>query len=114
MAKNVVFYDTGWTRRNGMTLHGASGSSNVNAIGAIKKESGDILVRCYGTKFQKYVTGVWTDVAAVTMTNIKATIVSFLDSDMTSAATKTGTAAATSTNRTLDDNAGGMTINAYA
>lgn len=114
MAKNVVFYDTGWTRRNGMTLHGASGSSNVNAIGAIKKESGDILVRCYGTAFQKYTGWVWTTVAWPVMTDIKATIVSFLDSDMTSAASKTGTATATSTNRTLDDNAGGMTINAYA
>lgn len=48
------------------------------------------------------------------MTDIKATIVSFLDSDMTNAASKTGTAAATSTNRTLDDSAGAMTINAYA
>lgn len=114
MAKNVVFYLTGWVRRLWLTLHGASGSSNVNAIWAIQKDSGNILVRCYGTKFQKYITGTWTDVATVTMTDMKATIVSFLDSDMTSAAIKTWTATAWSTSRTLDDSAWAMTINLYA
>lgn len=104
VAKNISFYDTGWSRRLGQTLHGATGSSNVNGIGEIKKDTGNIPVRCYGTAFQKYVTGTWTSVGGVTMTDMKTTIVSFLDSDMTSAATKTGTAAATSTNRTLDDN----------
>lgn len=117
MAKNVVFYETGWTRRIGQTLHGATGASNVNAIGAIKKESGDILVRCYGTAFQKYIGWIWTTVAWPVMTNITATIVSFLDSDMTSSALKTWTAKITSTNRSLDitnppDSA--MTINLYA
>ena len=117
VAKNVAFYETGWTRRTGITLVGATGSSNVNALGVIKKDTGDILVRCYGTTFQKLVAGTWTTVGGVTMSNIKSTIVSYLDADMTTAALKTGTAKSTSTNRSLDitnppDTA--MTLNAFA
>lgn len=89
IAKNVEFYETGWTRRDGITLVGATGSSNVNAIGAIKKDTGDILVRCYGTAFQKNVAGTWTTVGSVTMSNIKSTIVSYLDADISNVALKT-------------------------
>lgn len=81
-------------------------------MGVIKKESGDILVRCAGTQFQKYSGGAWTNVTAVT--SMYAVIVSYNCSDLTTAAVTTGTATADSTNRTIVKSGGGMTANAYA
>jgi len=91
---------------------GASGASQVNGYGVIKKESGDIIVRAYGTQLQKYSGGMWNNVQAIS--NITTLIVSFNCSDLTTAALTTGTATADSTSRTVVKSGGGMTLNAYA
>jgi len=113
-AKNVDMTDNGWKRRQGITIIGQTGASRVNGQGAILKESGDILIRAYGTKLQKLVATTWTDVATVTLTDIPTVIVSYNSTDMTSAAADTGTATADSTDRTIVKSGGGMTINAFA
>ena len=33
---------------------GTAGASQVNGYGVIKRESGDIIIRAYGTQLQKY------------------------------------------------------------
>jgi hypothetical protein len=114
VAKNIEFTDIWWIKRDWLTLWGQTGSTVVNWIGVIKREAWDIFMRVYWTKLQKLVTTTWTDVAGVTLTNIKASIVSYEATDMTSAASKTWTWAATSTSRTFVPWVWWMTINAYA
>lgn len=109
---NMDFNDYGPIWRDGVTLLGNSGAWSVTAEGAILKEAGDILVRVNGTKFQKLVTGTWTDVA--TITAWLAFIVSYQCSDLTTAALATGTATADSTSKILVVSGGSMTINAHA
>ncbi len=72
---NMDFNDYGPVGRLGLTLHGNSGNSVDNAKGAILVETGDVLVRAFGTKFQKLLAGTWTDVA--TITSKQAVIVSY-------------------------------------
>lgn len=110
---NMDFNDYGPVARVGYTVFGDTANSIVNAQGAILKESGDIHVRVLGTKFQKKVSGTWTDVATG-LTSIPAILVSYQCSDLTTAALATGTATANSSSRILEVASGAMTINAYA
>jgi len=91
---------------------GATGASQVNGYGVIKKESGDIIVRAYGTQLQKFSAGSWVNAQAIS--NLVPSIVSLNCSDLTTASLTTGTATADSTSRTIVKSGGGMTLNAYA
>jgi hypothetical protein len=114
VAKNIEFTDLWWEKRDWLTLWGQTWTSSVNWIWVIKRDAWDIFVRAYWTKFQKLVSSTWTDVAWVTLTNIRTTIVSFESADMTSAATATWTLTNDSTTRLAVVSWWGMTINAYA
>lgn len=110
---NVVTSDLGFEPREWITQHGTqTGTAQINWQGVIKKESWDILVRVYWTKFQKLVGTTRTDVA--TVSNLWCLIVSYNCSDLTTASVKNGTGTANSTTRTFEPGVGGMTINAYA
>lgn len=109
---NIDLNETGPKARIGYAIMGSAGAVQVNNYGVIKKESGDIICRAAGTKFQKYSAGAWSDVSSITA--ISTRIVSFNCSDLTTAAATSGTATASSTNRTLVVSGGAMTVNAYA
>lgn len=109
---NMDFNDYGPVARVGYTLHGNAGNSIVNAHGAILRESGDIHVRAFGTNFQKLVGATWTNVA--TITNKQATIVSYICSDLTTAASLSGTATSGSSSKILQVSGGSMTINTHS
>lgn len=69
----------------------------------INSDSGDILVRVFNTKFQRLSGSSWVDVATVTA--MRAKIVSYRCSDLTTAAVFSGTATADSSQLILVVNA---------
>jgi len=111
--KNIYTTDLGFECRSWITTYWTqTGTAKINAQWVIKKESWDILVRVFWTKFQKLVTTTWTDVS--TVSNLSSVIVSYNCSDLTTASLKSGTGTANSTTRTFEPSGGWMTINAYA
>lgn len=109
---NMDFNDYGPVGREGLTLKWQAGTWSVTAEGVIKKDAGDILVRIDGVNFQKLVWSTWTNVTTVTAGF--AFLVSYQCSDLTTAASLTGTATADSSSKILVVSGGSMTINAYA
>lgn len=81
--------DQGPIARDGIEVLGGAESSTIYGYGVILKDSGDILVRVRGTKFQKFNGTTWTDVATVTAK--KPFMISYQCSDRTEAAVLTGT-----------------------
>lgn len=114
IAKNVVFTDRWWEKRNWITLSWQTWTTAVNWLWVIKRDAWDILIRLYWTALQKLVWVTWTNVAWWTFTSIKTSIVSYDSADLTSAAAKSWTWASTSTSRTFVPWVWGMTANAYA
>jgi hypothetical protein len=66
LLKNVDFFRSLATVRDGLiAIGGSTAGAQIFGMGIIKKETGDILCRVAGNKFQRLVSNTWTDVTTL-------------------------------------------------
>lgn len=97
LLKNVDFFRSLATVRDGIiAIWWSTAGAQIYGMGIIKKETGDILCRIAGNKFQRLVSNTWTDVTTLSG-SYPASMESFSWPDNTGAAFTSGTITAANT-----------------